>query len=91
MGINIIIDNDLLGMIDSVHAAGSQLSGRLSARSRARLKIHPSSLSLILSGARPVPDGFAERVQRALDTLATAERATAEARDRVLAGPLEAA
>lgn len=60
-------------------------------RLAAQVGLSPAALSLILSGARPMPSGFAARIERALNTLAAAERAAAEARDRVLAGPPEAA
>ena len=51
-----------------------------------QLGMSGAALSLILSGARPLPRDFVQRARRALDTLATAERAATEARDRVLAG-----
>lgn len=56
-----------------------------------QMRLSPTLLSLILSGARPMPKDFVQRAERALNTLAAAERAAAEARDRVLAGPPEAA
>ena len=56
-----------------------------------RVGLSPAALSLILSGSRPAPTEFTARVEQALDTLAAAEQAASEARDRVLAGPPEAA
>ena len=44
-----------------------------------------SAISRYLSGTRPMPEGFKERVTAALDLLEVAERAAAEARERVLA------
>ena len=44
-----------------------------------------SALSRYMRAARPMPDGFEARLHRALDQIEAAERAAAEARDRVLA------
>ena len=71
-------------------AAGSEI-GVTHRRLAGLLRLSPAALSLALSGARSMPPDFVARADRALDTLAAAEQAAAEARDRVLAGPPEAA
>ena len=51
----------------------------------AQLGYSESLFSLILNGYRPMPEGLEERVHATLDRLETAEKAAAEARERVLA------
>lgn len=49
------------------------------------LGIDPAPFSRILRGLRPAPEGFAERIEAALDRLEAAERAAEAARARVMA------
>ena len=51
----------------------------------------PAAFSRYLSGQRRIPTGFCKHVATVLRRLETAQQAAAEARDRVLAGPPEAA
>ena len=45
-----------------------------------------SAITRYLTGVRPMPEGFEERVHAALDRLEAAEKAAQEAREKVLAG-----
>ena len=49
------------------------------------LGIHPTLFSAIITGRRDAPVGFATRAHATLDRLEAAEKAAAEARERVLA------
>lgn len=51
-----------------------------------QMGINATLLNHILNGRREPPSDFAERAEAALDLLAAAEKAAAEARERVLAG-----